>query len=177
MIWLLLLGLELFDGKSLKGWYWTRGGAAPAPSWEARGGVLRTTPGVGKEVYLLSEAEFEDFDFSFEWRAEAGANSGIKYRIQMYGESGQRLEPVGLEYQITDDERNADALSTPRHAAGAIYDYVAPRKGRLAAAEVWHRGRIVVRGLHVEHWLDGERVVNVDLDSAEAEASFQQSKR
>ncbi|MFN9430743.1 MAG: family 16 glycoside hydrolase, partial [Acidobacteriota bacterium] len=39
------------------------------------------------------------------------------------------------------------------------------------------RGRIVVRGLHVEHWLDGERVVNVDLDSAEAEASFQQSKR
>ena len=106
MIWLLLPGLELFDGKSLKGWYWTRGGAVPAHSGEARDGVLRTTPGVGKEVSLLSEGEFEDFDFRFEWRAEAGANSGSKYRIQMYGESGQRLEPVGLEYQITDDPKN-----------------------------------------------------------------------
>jgi hypothetical protein len=182
MFWWLLLAwgagpIELFDGKSLKGWYRTREAQAPLPSWEAKNGVLQTAPGQGKEVYLLSEQEFEDFDFGFEWRAAAGANSGIKYRIQTYGDSQRRIEPVGLEYQITDDERNPDALSTPRHTAGAIYDYVAPRKSRAAVAEIWHQGRIVVRGLHVEHWLDGERVVSVDLDSAEAEASFQESKR
>ncbi len=179
MFWflLLLLGIDLFDGTSLKGWYWTREAEVPLPSWEARGGVLQTTPGRGKEVYLLTEAEFDDFDFRFEWRAEPGANSGIKYRIQTYGDSQRRLEPVGLEYQITDDEHNPDALSTPRHAAGALYDYIAPDKDKPAIAGFWHQSRILVRGLHIEHWLDGRRVVNVDLNTPEAARSFDQSRR
>lgn len=167
----------LFDGRTLNGWYWEKGAAVSVPSWEARHGLLVTTPGHGKEVYLLTREEFEDFDFQFEWRAEAAANSGVKYRIQMFGDSKRRLEPVGLEYQITDDLANPDALSTPRHAAGALYDYVAPVKTKPAGPGVWHQGRIVVRGRQVEHWLDGERVVNVDLDSPEAEASFELSPR
>lgn len=178
-VWLLLFSQEkaLFDGRSLAGWYWEKGEAVSVPSWEARNGLLVTTPGRGKAVYLLTREEFEDFDFRFEWRAEVGANSGVKYRIQMFGDSSRRLEPVGLEYQITDDLANPDALSTPRHAAGALYDYVAPKKAKAAGPGVWHEGRIVVRGRQVEHWLDGERVVHVDLDSDEAAASFEQSPR
>lgn len=87
----------LFDGRSLAGWYWEKGEAVSAPGWEARDGLLATTPGRGKAVYLLTREEFEDFDFRFEWRAEAGANSGVKCRIQMFGDSMRRLELVGLE--------------------------------------------------------------------------------
>ena len=168
---------DLFDGKSLDGWMWSREEAPPVPSWVARDGMLVTTPGQGKEVYLLTKESFEDFDFTFEWRAEAGANSGVKYRIQSYGESTRRIEPTGLEYQITDDVTNPDALSTVRHSAGALYDYVAPAKKGPAVAKVWHQSRIVARGLHVEHWLDGVKVVDVDLDSEAAEKSFALSTR
>ncbi len=168
---------DLFDGKTLNGWMWSREDAPPQPSWVARDGMLVATPGQGKEVYLLTKEAFEDFDFTFEWRAEAGANSGVKYRIQTYGESVRRIEPVGLEYQITDDETNPDALSTVRHSAGALYDYVAPVKKGPAVAKKWHLSRILVRGLHVEHWLDGAKIVDVDLDSEAAGKSFELSTR
>lgn len=167
----------LFDGRSLEGWMWSRDPEVPQPSWAVRDGVLMTTPGTGKEVYLLTKDSFTDFEFAFEWRAEARANSGVKYRIQMYGESTRRIEPVGFEYQITDDDANPDALSTPRHTAGALYDYVEPHKAGPAHAKIWHRARIVARGLHIEHWLDDVKVIDVDLDTEEAAASFGQSKR
>ena len=167
----------LFDGNSLNGWMWSREREVPQPSWAVRDGVLLTTPGQGSEVYLLTKESFSDFEFVFEWRAEPRANSGVKYRVQMYGESTRKIEPIGFEYQLTDDEANPDALSTPRHTAGALYDYVEPRKQGPAQAKVWHRARIVARGLHIEHWLDDVKVIDVDLDTAEAAASFAKSKR
>ncbi len=167
----------LFDGRSLNGWMWSRDREVPQPSWTVRDGALLTTPGQGTAVYLLTKESFTDFEFVFEWRAEARANSGVKYRVQTYGESTRKIEPVGFEYQITDDDANADALSTLRHTAGALYDYVEPHKSGPAHANIWYRGRIVARGLHIEHWLDDVKVIDVDLDTPEAAASFSQSKR
>ncbi len=169
--------IPLFDGKSLEGWFWSHDPNPPQPSWQAMDGILRTTPSQGKPVYLLTRDTFDDFDFTFEWRAEPGANSGVKYRIQSWGNPTKRLEPTGLEYQITDDIANPDALSTPRHTAGALYDYAAPTKSKPARPNQWHKSRILVQGLHVEHWLDGEKVIHLDLDSPEAAASFEQSPR
>ena len=88
-----------------------------------------------------------------------------------------QIEPVALEYQITDDERHPDALSGPIHATAALYEYWAPHKDGPARARVWHRGRIVVRGLHVEHWLDGRKVVDIHLDAPEVQAAFAASPR
>ncbi len=184
----------LFDGKSLNGWVWEVPEKQPAstPSWVAEDGVLRCTPGVGKQVYLITRGAYRDFELRFEWKAEARANSGVKYRLQGFSsknkpdltydpdpESPNRIEPVGLEYQITDDLANPDALSTPRHAAAAVYDYIEPSKEKAGPAkpDVWHTSRIVARGLHIEHWLDEKRVVNIDFDSPEAEASFAISTR
>jgi hypothetical protein len=168
----------IFDGHSLNGWRWTdESSPAVEPSWEAGDGILRTAK-KGVEVYLLTRETFTDFDFEFEWKAERGANSGIKYRMQSFGKSDSgRIEPTGLEFQITDDLSNPDALSTPRHSAGALYDYVAPEKPAPATPDVWHKGRIVARGLHIEHWIDGSRVVNVDLDSPFAAGEFAKSTR
>ncbi len=170
-------GEELFDGRSLRGWRWAREGESFQPSWEVRDGLLCGRPGLGRDVYLLTEKSFTDFELRFDWKIAPGGNSGIKYRVQSYGASQRRLEPIGLEYQITDDEANPDALSTIKHSSGAIYDYIAPRKHQLAKAGVWHQGVIRAVGLRIEHWLDGERVVDVDLASEAARAEFELSPR
>src|SRR3954453_22479739 len=74
----------LFNGRDLVGWMWSTAAQPPAPSWAAVDGELRTTPGKGEGVYLLTRESFGDFDLSFEWNGEPGCNSGIKYRIQAY---------------------------------------------------------------------------------------------
>ena len=176
----------LFNGKNFDGWMWSLDKMPPLPSWAVEDGLLRTTPGRGREVYLLTRDSFTDFDFSFEWNGDPGCNSGVKYRFQGYWVNGQvrqepggegRIEPVALEYQIADDERNPDALSDPKHSAAAVYEYRAPQKPAPARAGVWHAGRIVARGLHIEHWLDGVKVVDIRLDSPEVQEAFRRSQR
>lgn len=180
----------LFDGKSLKGWLTSPLAEPPEPAWAVENGTLRTTPGRGVRDYLVSEAKFRDFEFRFEWMVEAEANSGVKYRAQAWSMAGPgaqdvqatwkgaaRFEPLACEYQIADDEKNPDAIADAKHSTGALYEYVAPRKSKAAGPGVWHSGRIVVRGLHFEHWLDGEKVTEGDFHSEEMRLSFQASKR
>jgi hypothetical protein len=176
----------LFDGKTLTGWMWSVDPNPPLPSWAAEEGLLRTTPGKGTSVYLLTRESFTDFEFSFEWKAEPGANSGVKYRFQGYWVDGKlqanpggagRIEPVALEYQIAADESHPDALSDAKHSTAAIYEYWPASKSGPARANVWHSGRIIAGGLHIEHWLDGRKVVDVMLDSPEVQQSFRNSRR
>lgn len=176
----------LFDGRTLEGWMWSTEKDPPAPSWAAKDGLLRTTPGQGKPTYLLTRDSFTDFELAFEWKVEPGANSGVKYRFQGYWVGGQararpegpeRIEPIALEYQIADDEGHPDALGDAKHSTAALYEYWAAQKEAPARANVWHAGRIVARGLHIEHWLDGRKVVDVRLDSAEAQEAFRTSQR
>ena len=176
----------LFDGRSLSGWTWSIETNPPQPSWTVKAGELRTTPGKGFETYLLTRESFTDYELAFEWRAAPRANSGVKYRFQGYwvdktlssDPAGRgHIEPVALEYQIADDEANPDAVSDPKHSAAAIYEYWAASKNEPAKADVWHKGRIVARGLHIEHWLDGRKVVDVNLNSNEVQQSFQSSRR
>jgi hypothetical protein len=176
----------LFDGRSLAGWTWSTNPDPPVPSWAAGSGRLRTTPGRGEPVYLLTRESFTDFELAFEWRAEPGANSGVKYRFQGYWVDGRlseapqgagRIEPVALEYQITDDLGHPDALSDPKHSTAAVYEYWPAAKTGPARSGRWHTSRIVAQGLHIEHWLDGRRVVSIDLDSPEVRQSFSSSSR
>jgi hypothetical protein len=177
---------SLFNGRDLDGWTWSVDANPPVPSWVAMDGELRTTPGKGKEVYLLTRDSFSDFDLSFEWNGAPGCNSGIKYRFQGYWvkdqiqpspEGPDRIEPVALEYQIADDERHPDALGGPLHATAALYEYWPAQKSGPAKADMWHTGRIVARGLHIEHWLDGKKIVDISLDAPEVQESFLKSSR
>jgi hypothetical protein len=184
-------GRSLFNGRDLDGWMWSVDAHPPVPSWAAMNGELVTTPGKGTEVYLLTRESFSDFDLTFEWNGEPGCNSGIKYRFQGYwvGPQGstqlrqepggpRRIEPVALEYQIADDERHPDAVGGgASHSTAAVYEYWAPKKSAPAKAGVWHTGRIVARGLHIEHWLDGEKVVDISLDTPEVQEAFRKSQR
>jgi hypothetical protein len=183
---LLAAVISLFGGSSLVGWWWSTEPAPPPPSWVADSGILRTAPGHGTPVYLLTRESFSDFDMSFEWNTEAGGNSGIKYRFQGYWvdrklrpepEGAGRIEPVALEYQISDDEAHADALSDAKHSTAAVYEYWPASKAAPAKANVWHTGRIVAKGLHIQHWLDGRKVVDIHLDAPEVQQSFAESAR
>jgi len=177
---------QLFDGRSLDGWMWSTEATPQPPSWAVEDGMLRTTPGRGQEVYLLTREQFTDFELSFEWKIDKGGNSGVKYRFQGYWVDGKlkaspegpgRIEPVALEYQLTDDERHPDALGDAKHTTAAVYEYWAPEKDGPAKAGVWHTSRIVARGLHIEHWLDGRKVVDVELGSPELQKAFAASSR
>src|SRR6266478_89079 len=93
-------GKSLFNGRDLAGWMWSVDSQPPTPSWAVERGLLRTTPGIGAPLYLLTRASFTDFDLAFEWKAEAGAYSGTKSRIQGYwagalGAGKLQHEPAG----------------------------------------------------------------------------------
>lgn len=163
-------------------------------AWTLEDGCLRTVKNPKITEDLFSKRRFRDFELKFEWRISKGGNSGVKYRIQEHlfvhrPNMGERFEAsversfvnrisarpergqdyvVGFEYQITDDAANRDAMSNRKHTAGALYDMVAPSASPARPPGEFNETRIVVRGRHVEHWLNGTKVVGTALDAAEA---------
>jgi hypothetical protein len=184
----------LFDGKTLKGWVDPRQKTPPGDAWEVAGGCIHAVRNPRITEDLFTQRKFRDFDLAFEWRISPGGNSGVKYRIQdtiwivppkpheRFEQQVERslLEPiktrpargqdyvVGFEYQITDDTSNRDAKSNAKHTAGALYDMVAPTGAVLKPVGEFNESRIVVRGEHVEHWLNGVKVVDTFLNSPAA---------
>jgi len=165
---------------------WSVDADPPTPSWEAANGMLCATPGRGTAVYLLTRDSFSDFDFSFDFKIPTAGNSGVKYRFQGYNVKGkimerpggpQRIEPFALEYQITDDLANRDALTAADRSTAALYGYFAPRKEAPVRPAAWYSGRIVAHGLHLEHWLDGRKVLELDLDKPEVHQAFLETGR
>jgi uncharacterized sulfatase len=146
----------LFDGTSLAGWQ-TAEGLPPGEGWTVEDGAIHRRFRTGHIYY---PELFEDFELRFEWKIAPGGNSGIKYRVARYGD---RL--LGCEYQMIDDERLKDRLS-PTQLTGALYGlYAAKETKRLRPVGEYNEGRIVVQGNRIEHWLNGEKVVDVDTTS------------
>jgi hypothetical protein len=158
----------LFDGSSLAGW---RSLSSPEPGsgWRAADGCIVRT---AKSGDLVTRDEFGDFELSLEWKVEDGTNSGILYRVSL---GGQRTYYTGPEYQVLDNT-GADDRHDPKHQAGALYDLVAPPGDFTRPVGTWNEARIVVRGWHIEHWLNGRKIVDVDLGSAEGRALKARSK-
>ena len=181
----------LFDGKSMKGWEDPSEKLPAGNAWAVENGAIRTRykPRITED--LFSKRKFRDFELSFEWRISPGGNSGVKYRIQDHlfvhkPNPGERFEAsvqrsfdqpikgrpdngqdyvIGFEYQLTDDSMNRDARGNSTHSAGALYDMVAPAGVVLKPVGEWNESRIVVQGNHVEHWLNGVKVVDAQLDA------------
>ncbi len=176
----------LFDGSSLDNWMWSIEQPPPTPSWKVENGTLCATPDSGTPVYLLTRESFSDFEFAFEFKVTEAGNSGVKYRFQGYSVRGKimpqpagprRIEPCSLEYQITDDLANRDALTAANRSTAAIYGYVAPQGKMPVRPNRWHKGRIVAHGMHLEHWLDGRKVLDLDLDKPEIHQAFLETGR
>ena len=166
----------LFDGKTLNGWREYRPSKS-AKHWVVADGCLKNPKGTGRPETgggeILTTEQFTDFDFRFEWRIAPGGNSGVIYFVkERLGNPGPRMfrgddgtGPVGHEYQLLDDERHADA-QTPSHRAGALYALLAPNAAKhLKPVGEFNESRILVQGKHVEHWLNGAKIVEYQLES------------
>ena len=166
----------LWDGRTSDGWRGARAEAFPAKGWEMNGGVLSVLatggqgPGPGGDI--VTRERFSDFELSLEFRITEGANSGVKYFVD--GRSS-----IGLEYQILDDARHPDAKQG-RDGNRTLASVFAldPGSDAKPTARIgeWNTARIVSRGAHVEHWLNGEKVVEYERFTGGFRRQVQASK-
>ncbi len=158
----------LFDGISLTGWRSLKS-EKPGAGWTVADGAITRTAASGD---LLTVDEFGDFELSLEWKITEAANSGIIYRV---GLTEEQTFHTGPEYQILDGLKARDRVD-PKHATGSLYDLVAPNADRTRPVGQWNQTRIIVKGWHVQHWLNGEKIVDLDLASKEGQALIAASK-
>jgi hypothetical protein len=160
----------LFDGRTADQWRAYRGDRLP-DGWHVVDGALTR---VAQADDIVTREQFQDFELVLEWKVEPGGNSGIFYRVAEAPEL-QTVWQSGPEFQILDDARHPDGRR-PETSAGACYGvYPAPR-GIVRPAGEWNEARIVVQGTHVEHWLNGHRVVAYELGSPDWEDRVRGSK-
>ncbi|MBC6995231.1 DUF1080 domain-containing protein [Neolewinella lacunae] len=162
----------LWDGKSSQGWRGVKRDDFPTKGWEMADGELRVLAGNGGESTnggdIITLDHFSDFELQFEFKPSVGANSGVKYFVDPTLNKGAG-SAIGLEFQILDDKVHPDAKMgvAGNRTAGSLYDLITakvldtPRNKDLFIGD-WNRGRIVVRGGKVEHWLNGFKVVEYD---------------
>ncbi len=178
----------LFDGRSLNGWHLYQKKGEAHGGWKVEDGALVCPKSNGRPNGsggdLVTDGKFGDFEFAFEWKISVGGNSGVHYFFDenrapggppMYaGDTGH--SPVGFEYQVLDDDKHPDGKRGPTHQAGALYDLIAAEKKTVKPVGEWNEARIVVRGNHVEHWLNGAKSAECDLDSDTFRAALAKSK-
>lgn len=160
----------LFDGKTMNGW--RPYAKKPAGGWEVVDGTLHAIAKV-KGSELITEQKFGDFELSWEWKVPEGGNNGIKYFV-----TEARTKSPGPEYQMIDDARHPDAVRGGRlHQTAAFYDVLEPAADKpVRKAGEWNQSRIIAKGNHVEHWLNGKKVLECELDSPEVKAGIAKSK-
>jgi hypothetical protein len=157
----------LWDGRTTAGWRGARLDRFPASGWEIRNGVLSVIESEGRESAaggdIVTVDQYGDFELIVEFSITKGANSGIKYFVDTGLNKGEG-SAIGCEYQILDDAVHPDAkagVNSNRKLAG-LYDLIPPQNVRFNGVGEWNRARIVVRGRHVEHWLNGFETVEYE---------------
>ena len=161
----------LFDGKTSAGWTSFRDGRPfPETGWTIENGVLTIQPR-SRAGDIITEEEFQDFELSLEFRISEGANSGIKYFIL----PGTTL---GLEFQILDDKTHPDAKEGKdgNRWQGALYDILPPKGKKDKPIGKWNHARIISKGNHVEHWLNGKKIVEFERFTPQWDAMVAGSK-
>lgn len=135
-------GFELlFEGKGLDGW-------EQKGNWVVEDGAIARTDRGGGLTYTVKMIP-DDFELRFQWKVAEGSNSGIYYRPGQY------------EYQILDNKVHRDGRN-PRTSAASLYFCIAPSKDATKPVGQWNCGRVICEGTVVQHWLNGEKVIDLD---------------
>lgn len=158
----------LFDGQTTRGWRGYQKKETPA-GWVVEEGTLTRAAPAGD---IITEKQYKDFELSLEWKISEGGNSGIMYRVT---EGAEDTYETGPEMQVLDDARHPDGHNRLT-SAGSDYGLYAAPAGIVKPAGEWNAVRIVVKGRHVEHWLNGTKVVEYELESPDWEAKVAASK-
>jgi len=184
----------LFDGKTFHNWRDPASETPKGDSWAIEDGCLTTLPKPRIAEDLITAKSYGDFDLRFDWRVSEGGNTGLKYRIQQTvfmnpaenkpfeANTANQLEhptflrtamppgthgaeyTVAFEMQLIDDQRHADALKGGDRTTGALYSMIPPREHAAHPAGEWNQARLVVKGGHFEHWINGRLVLDGELN-------------
>ena len=148
----------------LRGWV-TAKGQAVEHGWRIEDGVLSRESWGGS---IFTKKSFRDFELTFEWKIAKGGNSGLKYRMHKHKNSW-----LGCEFQILDDQKNAFS----KHATGSLYALYPPSKQKKPLTPGrWNTSKIIVFDKHVEHWLNGVKVVDCVIGGEDWEKRRNASK-
>jgi len=160
----LLTWTDLFASGDFSQWQQPNGKPV-GPRWTIVDGVVhRERLGAGD---IVTRAHYKNFELRFEWKISEAGNSGIKYRTR---------GKLGLEYQILDDARHRDA-QTPSRRAASLYDLVAAAGDKaLRPAGSWNSGQIIVEDSHLEHWLNAQQVLSIEIGSEDWVQRLESSK-
>ncbi len=179
----------LWDGRTSAGWRSAKAASFPKKGWSMAGGMLSVEGANGAESTnggdIVTTRDYRNFELSVDFRLTEGANSGIKYFVDPNLLKGDG-SAIGLEYQLLDDARHPDAKMgrDGNRTLGSLYDLITARNlsdpdspgKRINPPGEWNRAVIVVRGQHVDHWLNGFKVVEYERGSPAFRALVAQSK-
>lgn len=178
----------LFDGKTFDGWRGVGLENIPEGHWIIEDSAIKKVPSGNVPLQpdgqpleggdIMTIATFEDFELSLEWKIVPAGNSGIKYNVD---EDMSVLNPpphsaLGFEYQILDDDLHPDGQRGGRYSASALYDLVEPSGKILKPVGEFNSTRVLLQGQHGEHWLNGTKVLEFDMDTDEFKALVAKSK-
>ncbi len=168
---------SLFDGQTTNGWQIFK--ARKNNTWEALNGTLHAkalkegVKGVGDERSdIMTTNEYGNFELTFDWKISAEGNSGLIFRAT---EEFEQPYLSGPEFQIIDDIGYPGKLKDSQHTAASYDMYVAANATPKPAGE-WNSSKIVANGNHIEHWLNGTKVLEYELGSADWKKRKKDSK-
>ena len=157
----------LFDGSDTSAWREFGGKDFPKAGWEVKDGCLHLLR-VAEGPQLVTRETFDNYEFEWEWRITARGNNGVKYLVDE-----ARPNTPGPEYQMVDDSTTRD----PKTQTASFYEVLAPQVTTpVRPPGEWNESRISVRGNHVEHWLNGVKVLAYELGSPEVKVGVAKSK-
>ncbi len=167
----------LWDGRSNEGWRSARSEDFPSAGWDMKDGILTVLESGGGEAAaggdIISRQKFSSFELKLEFMLTEGANSGIKYFVDPSINTGEGSS-IGLEYQLLDDAKHPDAQMGVKgnRTLASLYDLIPAnnlsvpnRNKEFRGIGQWNQARIVVNGNHIEHWLNGFKVVEYERNT------------
>lgn len=180
----------LWDGKTTAGWRGAKSDNFPAKGWEVKDGVLTVLASGGAESAaggdIVTRERYSQFELVLDFTISPGANSGIKYFCQPNlnpitgtGATTTTGSAIGLEYQILDDLRHPDAKAgrDGNRTIASLYDLMpAATSKQTNPIGEWNTARLLVQGNHVEHWLNGQKVLEYERSSPAFRELVAQSK-
>ncbi len=172
----------LWDGQTTHGWRSARGPDFPAKGWAINDGVLAVLPSSGKEGGvggdIITVDKYSNFELKADFKITPGCNSGIKIFVDPELNRGPGSS-IGLEYQILDDERHPDAKlgRDGNRTLGSLYDLYPPSPDKHPnPIGEWNTALITSNGPHVEHWLNGRKILEYTRFTPEFRQRVKESK-
>jgi hypothetical protein len=158
----------LFDGSSADSWRGYRMNAMPS-GWSIVDGALTKSEPTED---IVTRDRFDDFELEIEWKIGKGGNAGLFYRGT---EEFEKIYHTAPEYQLLDDDNHPDGRSRMT-AAGSVHSMYPAPAGHLKPVGEWNSTRVIARGPHVEHWLNGTKLLEYELWSPDWETRYRSSK-